>query len=91
VIRGRCGVNYFDETYHQTQLEQEPQMDAVIGEDDDFNAPLAPVVNTELDFFEEDIEVSMRDMYERLHVPKFDEVEETVVWHDFTKVRITLE
>ncbi|KAL8578361.1 hypothetical protein ACOMHN_031735 [Nucella lapillus] len=82
VVRGRCGVTYYDSFYHQQQAEPQiapdtPPMDYSNEE------PVRGM--TELDFFEEDIEVSTVDLYERLTVPKFDEVEETVVWHDFDR------
>lgn len=80
VVRGRCGVTYFDEAYHG-QPEQ-MQMDKLF--ETQRPADREPPV-IDMDFFEEDIEVSAVDMYERLSIPRFDEVAETVVWHDFTK------
>lgn len=82
VVRGRCGVTYYDGFFHQQQAEPQiaPDTPPV-----DYNDDLPTGTMTELDFFEEDIEVSAVDLYERLTVPKFDEVEETVVWHDFDR------
>lgn len=81
VVRGRCGVTYYDGFYHQQQAE--PQIAPDTPPLDYSHEPSGGM--TELDFFEEDIEVSAVDLYERLTVPKFDEVEETVVWHDFDR------
>lgn len=46
----------------------------------------SPQQLTQMDLMQEDIEVSESDRYEHLKIPKFDEVEETVVWHDFDRV-----
>ncbi|XP_048250003.1 integral membrane protein 2C-like [Haliotis rufescens] len=78
VITARCGVTYYDEIYHQ-------QADFLRGRDpvsidltrEDYD------VGFKFDFFEENVEVSEADSYERLQVPKFDECDETDVWHDF--------
>ncbi|XP_076454036.1 integral membrane protein 2A-like [Babylonia areolata] len=81
VVRGRCGVTYYDGFFHQQQSE--PQIAPDTPPMDYANEPSGAL--TEMDFFEEDIEVSAEDLYEHLTVPKFDEVEETVVWHDFDR------
>ena len=77
MVRGRCGVTYYDEFYHH-----KPELHHMADSPVEIEEP-AP---TSMGFFEEEIEVSEVDLYERLTIPKFDEVEETVVWHDFEKV-----
>ncbi|KAK7091019.1 integral membrane protein 2B-like isoform X2 [Littorina saxatilis] len=74
VVHGVCGVGYFDEFYHQQPSENAR-----------FTEEIPQSEEAHMDFFEEEIEVSEVDLYERLTIPRFDEVEETVVWHDFDK------
>ena len=76
-MRGRCGVTYYDEFYHQ-----QPELHHMA----DSPGEVAEPAHATMDFFEEEIEVSEVDLYERLTIPRFDEVEEAVVWHDFQKV-----
>ncbi|KAK7469841.1 hypothetical protein BaRGS_00036170 [Batillaria attramentaria] len=75
VIRGRCGVEFYDEIY-QRERDQNPADPQMLSDEQH-------TVDTE--YLEEDVEVSEVELYERFTVPKFDEVEETVVWHDFDK------
>ncbi|XP_041354585.1 integral membrane protein 2B-like [Gigantopelta aegis] len=79
-IIAKCGVTYFDEVYHS-------QANFLRGGDDVPNAhePGYDYQNEGVDFFEEDVEVSEVQGFERLTIPRFDECEETVVWHDFIK------
>lgn len=79
VVHGRCGVTYYDEIYHRQQSLR--LSDAPL----EIAAPPSTQPVTQVDFMEEDIEVSAVDLYERLTIPKFDEVQETVVWHDFDR------
>ena len=82
-IIAKCGVTYFDEVYHSQANFLRGGGDAGVDRGYDYQ-------NEGVDFFEEDVEVSEVQNFERLTIPRFDECEETVVWHDFVKVRHTL-
>lgn len=71
VIYGRCGVSFYDEMYQS----QHPRADQMLGD--------KQVPPQGAEYVEEEVEVSQVELYERFTIPRFDEVEETVVWHDF--------
>lgn len=78
VFRGKCGVTYYDEIYHQqTGLLRGHEPITLDLTRDEYD------IGFKFDFLQENIEVSEIDGYERLQVPKFDECEQTVIWHDF--------
>lgn len=71
-------MSFHDDMYQREQNPSSPQMLS----DERFLE--------QTQYVEEDVEVSEVELYERFTVPRFDEVEETVVWHDFDKVSLQL-
>ena len=85
MVRRRCGVTYYEETDGGLTETAQSLFQA---EEGIFSNGHFKGLN--MKFFEEDIEVSEEDDYERLLVPEFDDTAETVVWHDFVKVSFTV-
>jgi len=71
---GWCGVRYYDDEFHRDTEASPARMEHA-----GFSAP----ENAGYDFMDEDIEVMEEELVERLHTPRFDEVRETTVWHDW--------
>lgn len=72
---GVCGNVYFDTIYHAKSeaISESVRMAAEFRD------------TTQMDYFEEGIEVSEVDLFEQLYTPQFDEVQENYVWHDFSR------
>ncbi|CAG5114681.1 unnamed protein product [Candidula unifasciata] len=75
VYSGVCGNVYFDTIYHAKSeaMSESVHMAAEFRD------------TTQMDYFEEGIEVSEVDLFEQLYTPQFDEVQENYVWHDFSR------
>ncbi|BFZ06039.1 hypothetical protein BsWGS_09078 [Bradybaena similaris] len=75
VYSGVCGNVYFDTIYHAKSdaMSESVHMAAEYRD------------TTQMDYFEEGIEVSEVDLFEQLYTPQFDEVQENYVWHDFSR------
>ncbi|XP_059178662.1 integral membrane protein 2B-like isoform X2 [Physella acuta] len=69
VYSGVCGNIYIDTQYNRS-------LDRFIGD---------ALEDQPMDYVEERIQVSEVDLYEELYTPRFDEVRENLVWHDFAR------
>lgn len=99
VYSGVCGVRFSDPEYQQLMMVDEgddilyptdvatPKAPQQIIDRYERKKPQPGVVGKSsfysMGFTEEGMEVSEVEQYEFLHMPYFDEVRETTVWHDF--------
>jgi len=86
VYSGRCGVRYSDPAYQELRAGMTEDFEDEIPEPVVAEVPQGLAIQRtsyKMGVFEEAIEVSRYDEYEQLSVPFFDEVRESIVFHDY--------